>query len=395
MSDWRQVEEIVHAALERSPDERLAFVRVACGNDDSLRVEVESLLANASVADNSAFRIGNLGLDLIGRQIGVYRVEALLGTGGMGEVYRARDTKLQRDVAIKVLPADVASDPERLVRFQREARVLASLNHPHIGAIHGFEESDGIAALVLELVEGPTLAERIEKGPVSMGDALKIARQIAEALDAAHEKGIIHRDLKPANIKLTADGQVKVLDFGLAKFAHSSNQSSEQATETLATRAGAIFGTPAYMSPEQARGLPVDKRTDIWAFGCVLYEMLAGRETFPAARCRIASRRSSSASPIGRHCRRRRRPLFAGCCSDVCRKIPGGACTTSPMSAWTSMKCSRRPVRQATGICQGPHTSMPLRRYGPHLLWASVVGILAALLAVRSFDSGAVPGTPE
>ena len=198
----------------------------------------------------------------------------------MGEVYRARDTKLARDVAIKVLPADVASDPDRLARFQREARVLASLNHPHIGAIHGFEESSGITALVLELVEGPTLAERIERGPVSTGDALKIARQIAEALDVAHEKGIIHRDLKPANIKLTADGQVKVLDFGLAKFAHSSNQSSAQATESLATREGAIFGTPAYMSPEQARGLPVDKRTDIWAFGCVLYEMLTRRPAF-------------------------------------------------------------------------------------------------------------------
>ena len=211
----------------------------------ALRDEVESLLANASAADKSTFRIGKAGLDLVGQQIGTYRIESVLGAGGMGEVYRARDTKLARDVAIKVLPADLASDPERLARFQREARVLASLNHPHIGAIHGFEESSGITALVLELVEGPTLAERILRGPVSMRDALKIARQIAQALDVAHEKGIVHRDLKPANIKLTADGQVKVLDFGLAKFAHSSNQSSEQATETLATREGAIFGTPA------------------------------------------------------------------------------------------------------------------------------------------------------
>ena len=280
MSDWRRVEEIVHAALEQAPVERSAFVRDACGDDDTLRAEVESLLANASAADKSVLRIGNLGVDLVGRQIGVYRVDAFLGAGGMGEVYRARDTKLQRDVAIKVLPAGISSDPERLARFQREARVLASLNHPHIGAIHGFEESRGIAALVLELVEGPTLAERILKGPVAMGDALKIARQIAEALDAAHEKGIIHRDLKPANIKLTTDGQVKVLDFGLAKFADSSNQSGAQVTESLATRAGAIFGTPVYMSPEQARGLPVDKRTDIWAFGCVLYEMLTARSPF-------------------------------------------------------------------------------------------------------------------
>ena len=220
-------------------------------------------------------------MDLIGTQIGVYRIMSLLGAGGMGEVYRARDTKLQRDVAIKVLPADFAADPERLARLQREARVLASLSHPHIGAIHGFEDSSGISALVLELVEGPTLAERLDRGPVSIGDALTIARQIAEALDAAHEKGIVHRDLKPANIKLTSDGQVKVLDFGLAKFAQASNQSSS--IDTLATAEGAIFGTPSYMSPEQARGLPVDKRTDIWAFGCVVYEMLAGRQAFPGA----------------------------------------------------------------------------------------------------------------
>ncbi len=223
---WRRIEEICHDALERTPDRRAAFVRDACAGDEVLRGEVESLLANQSRADALGTGLGirdsGLGMsttELIGKQIGVYRIDSLLGAGGMGEVYRARDTKLGRDVAIKVLPGDFASDPERLSRFQREARVLASLNHPHIGAIHGFEESSGIAALVLELVEGPTLAERIEKGPVSMDDALKIARQIAEALDAAHEKGIIHRDLKPANIKLTADGQVKVLDFGLAKFA--------------------------------------------------------------------------------------------------------------------------------------------------------------------------------
>ncbi len=256
--------------------------------DEALRAEVESLLASVSrAATNSTLGIGDwgrpgirhAGVDLIGTQIGVYRIISRLGAGGMGEVYRARDAKLQRDVAIKVLPADFAADPERLARFRREARVLASLNHPHIGAIHGFEDSSGIAALVLELIEGPTLAERLEKGPVPIGDALTIARQIAEALDAAHEKGIVHRDLKPANIKLTADGQVKVLDFGLAKFAQGSNPSSS--TETLATAEGAIFGTPSYMSPEQARGLPVDKRTDIWAFGCVLYEILTGREAFP------------------------------------------------------------------------------------------------------------------
>ena len=280
MSDWRRVEEIVHAALERSPGERLAFVRNACGSDDSLRVEVESLLRNASAADKSALKIGNLGLDLIGQQIGVYRVDALLGAGGMGEVYRARDTKLQRDVAIKALPVVFTGDSDRRARFEREARVLASLNHPHIGAIYGLEESQGTSYLVLELVEGITLADRIAKGPLSLSDSLEIARQIADALEAAHEKGIVHRDLKPANIKLTADGKVKVLDFGLAKLSQSSDQINTAATETIATREGAVFGTPGYMSPEQVRGLTVDKRTDIWAFGCVLFEMLTGQVAF-------------------------------------------------------------------------------------------------------------------
>jgi serine/threonine protein kinase len=282
-SSHQRVEEIVHAALERPSDRRATFVADACGGDEALRREVESLLATQSRADGLATGFGSrdAGLDLVGKQIGIYQVVSLLGAGGMGEVYRARDTKLRREVAIKVLPAGVASDPDRLSRFQREARVLASLNHPHIGAIHGFEESAGIAALILELVDGQTLAERLEEGPFALGDALTIAGQIAEALDAAHEKGIIHRDLKPANIKITTDGQVKVLDFGLAKLVRSSNQASIPPNETFATGEGAIFGTPSYMSPEQARGLPVDKRTDIWAFGCVLYEMLAGREAFP------------------------------------------------------------------------------------------------------------------
>ncbi len=278
-SDWRRVEEIVRAARERAPHERQGFVRQAAAGDESLRMEVESLLENANSPTPSPSVVPRL--NLTGRRIGVYEVGVMIGAGGMGEVYRARDTKLARDVAFKVLPGDLASDPERLARFQREARVLAALNHPHIGAIHGFEESSGVVALVLELIEGPTLAERIARGALTVGDALKIARQIAEALDAAHERGVIHRDLKPANIKLTSDGQVKVLDFGLAKFARAPNLSHAPPTETLATSEGAIFGTPSYMSPEQARGLAVDKRTDIWAFGCVLYEMLCGREAFP------------------------------------------------------------------------------------------------------------------
>ncbi len=202
----------------------------------------------------------------------------------MGEVYRARDPRIGRDVAIKVLPEDFAHDAVRLARFRREAQVLGSLNHPHIGAIYGVEESAGITALVLELVDGPTLADRIAQGAIPLDEALPIARQIAEALEAAHECGIIHRDLKPANIKLTSNGSVKVLDFGLAK-AFDNEVASQSATmsPTLslhATHAGVILGTAAYMSPEQARGKAVDKRTDIWAFGCVLYEMLTRRRVF-------------------------------------------------------------------------------------------------------------------
>src|SRR6185503_20000176 len=209
-------------------------------------------------------------------------VLAKIGEGGMGEVYRARDPRLGRDVAIKILPAEFASHPERLARFEREARMLAALNHPHIAAIHGVEESHGIRALVLELVEGETLAERIARcggSGLAMREALDIASQIADALDAAHEKGIVHRDLKPANIKITQDGVVKVLDFGLAKLEpQGSGTDTQSPTITInGTREGVVLGTAAYMSPEQARGQTVDKRADIWAFGCVLYEMLTGR----------------------------------------------------------------------------------------------------------------------
>ncbi|HEV2985842.1 MAG TPA: protein kinase, partial [Vicinamibacterales bacterium] len=222
-----------------------------------------------------------------GARLGSYDVVSLLGAGGMGEVYRARDIKLGRDVALKVLPASLAHDPQRLARFEREAHLLAALNHPHIAHIYGFEDSTGVPALVMELVDGDTLADRLARGPMSLDNALEIARQIAEALEAAHEQGIVHRDLKPANIKIRDDGTVKVLDFGLAKaFDHASGSSSADATmsPTLsihATQAGIILGTAAYMSPEQARGKPVDRRADVWGFGCILFEMLSGRRAFP------------------------------------------------------------------------------------------------------------------
>jgi serine/threonine protein kinase len=219
-----------------------------------------------------------------GARLGPYEILAPLGAGGMGEVYRARDTKLRRDVAIKILPEIFTSDPERLARFEREAQMLAALNHSHIGAIYGVEDAGGVRALVLELVEGETLAERLRRGSIPAAEALAIARQIADALEAAHERSIIHRDLKPANIKTTPDGQVKVLDFGLAKTVVSNTTGpdlSQSPTLTASSLSGgAILGTAAYMSPEQARGKTVDKRTDIWAYGCVLYEMLTGRKAF-------------------------------------------------------------------------------------------------------------------
>jgi eukaryotic-like serine/threonine-protein kinase len=220
----------------------------------------------------------------IGTQLNTYEVTALLGRGGMGEVYRARDRRLDRDVAIKTLPEEFSTDSDRLLRFEREAKLLASLNHPNIGAIYGFEESRDTRFLVLELVEGETLADRLQRGALSVEESLKLALQIAEALEAAHEKGVIHRDLKPANIKITPDGKVKVLDFGLAKVFASDdavvNLSNSPTLTLTAAQQGVILGTAAYMSPEQARGRGLDKRTDIWAFGAVLYEMLTGKQVF-------------------------------------------------------------------------------------------------------------------
>jgi serine/threonine protein kinase len=226
---------------------------------------------------------------MVNCRLGPYTIIAPLGVGGMGEVYRAHDSKLGRDVAVKILPQHFTIDPERRARFSREARVLAALNHPNIGAIYGLEESAGITALVLELVEGPTLATRLMRGALPLSESLSIAHQIAEALDAAHEKGIVHRDLKPANIVLqpvagpaSSDVRAKVLDFGLAK-SLTTDGAAGTAVPIADTAEGRVFGTPDYMSPEQARGLPVDKRTDVWAFGCLLFEMLTAVSPFQGA----------------------------------------------------------------------------------------------------------------
>jgi formylglycine-generating enzyme required for sulfatase activity/dienelactone hydrolase len=220
---------------------------------------------------------------MIGERLGPYEILAPIGAGGMGEVYRAHDSKLHRDVAVKVLPEVFAADVERMARFEREARVLASLNHPNIASIYGLEESGSARALVMELIQGRTLAERIAAGPIQIGDALSIARQIGEAMACAHERGIIHRDLKPANIMITENGLVKVLDFGLAKLAEKTEDAGGETASLPLTEAGAVVGTSGYMSPEQLRGLPIDHRTDLFSFGVVLYEMITGARAFPGS----------------------------------------------------------------------------------------------------------------
>jgi len=280
---WRKIEKLYESVVERSPTERAALLSQA---DPDIRAEVEAMLAQpaggALLDQPAADLLGESSVTQLpsGALLGHYRIVAMLGRGGMGVVYRAKDTQLGREVAIKVLPDSLAQDPDRLARFNREAKLLASLNHPNIGHIYGVESQ----ALVMELVEGETLGSLTKSGPLPLKTALNYARQIAEALEAAHEKGIIHRDLKPANIMVTPAGVVKVLDFGLAKAEEpvAASDPAESPTATLSpTRSGVILGTAAYMSPEQARGDTVDKRTDIWAFGVVLYEMVTGRRAFP------------------------------------------------------------------------------------------------------------------
>ncbi|HEX7359710.1 MAG TPA: protein kinase [Bryobacteraceae bacterium] len=321
---WQRLEQVCQAALDRSAGERLAFLEKACAGDQALYQEVEALLAHEKQAEKylegpllglipevvesdgreptSASREDAA---LIGQAVSHYRILEKLGSGGMGVVYKTQDTKLGRDVALKILPGAVAHDAERMARFEREARTLASLNHPNIAAIYGLEDSNGTRALVMELVEGPTLAELLESRNSKLGtgkaapitapsfnsrsssfDPLPIAKQIAEALEYAHEHGIIHRDLKPANVKIAREGTVKVLDFGLAKvldphgWQAAPNPTHPPALDASATETGMILGTAAYMSPEQAKGQLVDRRCDIWAYGCVLFEMISGRKAF-------------------------------------------------------------------------------------------------------------------
>ena len=285
MKGWAELKEGFWAAVDADPSEHARHIAALASVDPDLASRLEALLA-ADARGESLLQIfeaessGSAPTEQPFR-VGAYVVTGVLGVGGMGEVFRARDTRLNRDVAIKMLPAALTSDPERLARFEREAQVLASLNHRHVAQVYGLDESGSAPALVMELVEGPTLAQVIaswREAPVAVVRALEIARQITEGLQAAHEQGIIHRDLKPGNVALTKKGEVKILDFGVAKTLDRARPDVPH--ELLDADAGAVLGTPAYMSPEQARGLTVDERTDIWAFGCLLYELLTGRQPF-------------------------------------------------------------------------------------------------------------------
>jgi serine/threonine-protein kinase len=288
---WRRIKEVFHAAIEQPLTAREAFLDAAAGIDDDMRREVRALLRSDAPDDSLFDRLPLAGAAMLddvlpgaplarGSRVGVYEILTLVGSGSMGDVYHARDTQLNRDVALKVLPPTFAHDLDRLARFRREAQVLATLDHRNIARIYGLEESSDVTALALEFVNGPTLAERIARGRLPLDEVLHIGGQIADALAAAHDRGVIHRDLKPANVAIDQDDTVKVLDFGLAKMSPADGGMAVSPRVTATDISGRVLGTPTYMSPEQARGRPLDKRTDLWSFGCVLYELLSGGPPF-------------------------------------------------------------------------------------------------------------------
>ena len=323
--------------------------------------------------------------DLIGRTLGHYRVTDIIGAGGMGEVFLARDERLGRDVAIKVLLGSVAQDEQRMARFEREAKLLASLSHQNIATLYGLEEHEGQRFLVMELAEGTTLANRIALRPIPIDDALDYARQIAEGLEAAHERGIIHRDLKPANVMLSPEGRIKILDFGLAKGFEPSG-SSPSTPESIAnsptltaavTGTGVLLGTAAYMSPEQARGKAADKRTDVWAFGCVLYEMLSGHKAFQGTTHRRSWPRSSGTIPSGPSFLPGRRTT-SGAFSRAAWSRPRA--TDSMTSPTLGSSCSR--IRAMTDTRSEPATHAPAHRGWSVWLPRLVVGIVGLALGM-------------
>ena len=303
---WQQIERLFHATLEREPTQRTAFLAQACGGDEELRREVESLIASheqgGSLPESSPSALARElvagGPSLVGRTLGPYRVLEPLGAGGMGEVYLAEDTRLHRRISLKILPPAVASDPQRMRRFQQEARAASALNHPNIATIHDIGESGGVHFIAMEYVEGQTLAARIGGRPLDLAEMVEIAMQAADALDEAHRKGITHRDIKTSNIMVTPRGRVKVLDFGLAKFVRPE---AETAPGDAKTASGAVMGTVDYMSPEQASGREVDHRTDIFSLGVVLYQMATGRLPFSGSSVAETLGRILHVEPEGGH----------------------------------------------------------------------------------------------
>jgi eukaryotic-like serine/threonine-protein kinase len=285
---WQRIDRLLDEALAREPARRQAFLEQACADDSALRQEVETLLAAHDQAshfmEKPALELGSQTLkptenqSLVGRRLGPYEILSLLGRGGMGEVYRARDTRLDRFAALKILPFEVAGDPERLRRFVREAKAASALNHPNIATIYDIGESDGIHWIAMELVEGETLAEQLSWKKLEIAAIIDIAVQAAEALEEAHSKGITHRDIKPANLMLTPKEKVKVLDFGLAKITRQEELATANAASETHTFPGLVMGTARYMSPEQILGQEVDHRTDLFSMGVVLYEMVTGRQ---------------------------------------------------------------------------------------------------------------------
>jgi serine/threonine protein kinase len=370
---YQEVQELFLAALKVPAAERRAFLDERCHQDEWLQHEVESLLAEDARGSEFlrsggvAARPAEVRLVLAaGTRVGPYEISEMIDAGGMGEVYRARDTKLRREVALKVLPESFVNDPERVARFRREAQVVASLNHPHIAAIYGLEESGGMLALVMELVDGPTLAARITSGPLAIEEALRISGQIIDALEAAHERGIVHRDLKPGNVKITSDGAVKVLDFGLAKVL---NQSSilDSGSSLIATHEGMILGTAPYMSPEQARGPAVDRRTDIWAFGVMLYEMITGRRPFAGnSVAEVLASVVKDEPDLSR--------LPSGIAALVARCL-----TKDPRNRWGSMGDVRWALHE---LPKGPSTAVTPARRRQYLPWALAAFVTLAATAI-------------
>jgi len=389
-----QVSAIFLEALEVPLAQRAQFLHKICGSDEELLREVQSLL-DAHEQAGSYFDIPAVGVaarllaekdslagdatagSLVGRRLKQYEFLSRIGVGGMGEVYRAHDRNLGRDVAIKVLSPEFSADPKRIAHLRTEARTLATLNHPCIGAIHDVQEEDGLCGLVRELVEGDTLAERIARSPLSSDETLSIAKQVADALTAAHGKGIVHRDLKPANIKITPEGRVKVLDFGLAKLTvpESPGSSVQASLPTLSSASDAIIGTPSYMSPEQARGEPPNVRTDIWAFGCVLYEMLSGKRAFKGETTTevlaTVIDRDPDWSALPRSAARARSLAQRCLQKDSTRRIPNMVRVQAELESLTA-------------------TNRSNRRLG---LAAAVLGILVALGLVYGLVSGRSSGT--